>query len=90
MRRGDTAKMDLDRTHCRAICDEVGERLRVVLKVPEMPSYLCRLVDRLAELDRETSPSIVPSIDDMCFDERPTFSGYADKRSDDHQPPIQA
>jgi hypothetical protein len=78
MQGGDAVKLALDHTHCRAICDEVGERLRMVLKVPEMPSYLSRLVDRLAELDREASPSIVPSIDDLGFDEQPALSGYAD------------
>ena len=82
MQGGNTAKLALDSTHCRAICDEVGERLRVVLKIPEMPTYLSRLVDRLAELDRESSPSIVPSIDDMGFDEQPALSGYVDNRSD--------
>jgi hypothetical protein len=82
MQNGDAVKLALDHTHCRAICDEVGERLRMVLKVPEMPSYLCRLMDRLAELDREASPSIAPSIDDMCFEERPAVLGYADKRSE--------
>jgi hypothetical protein len=30
-----------------------------------MPAYLCRLVERLAELDRMPAPSIVPCIDDM-------------------------
>ena len=57
----------LDHIHCRAICDEIGERLRDVLsrEVSEIPSYLCRLVDRLAELERVPAPSIVPSIDDM-------------------------
>ena len=82
MQGGDALKLALDSTHCRAICDEVGERLRVVLKVPEMPSYLCRLVDRLTELDCQASPSIAPSIDDMCFEERPAVLGYADKRSE--------
>jgi hypothetical protein len=61
------AGLALDSTHSRAICDEIGERLRDVLsrEVSEIPSYLCRLVDRLAELERVPAPSIVPSIDDM-------------------------
>ncbi len=54
---GDAANLQLDHSHCRAICDEIGERLRVVLKVSEMPAYLCRLIDRLAELEREPTPS---------------------------------
>ena len=56
----------LDHAHCRAICDEIGERLRQVLK-PEalvIPQRLVTLLDRLAELE---APSIVPSIDEMSF-----------------------
>src|ERR1700716_3512732 len=57
----------LDHTHCRAICDEIGERLRDVLKreASKTPPRLLELIDQLAEL--EAAPSIVPSIDDMCF-----------------------
>jgi hypothetical protein len=55
----------LEQTHCRAICDEIGERLRLVLKpnASEIPPGLRALIDRLAGLDE--APSIVPSIDDM-------------------------
>jgi hypothetical protein len=57
----------LDHIHCRAICDEIGERLRQVLKPEalEIPQRLLTLLDRLAEL--EQAPSIVPSIDEMSF-----------------------
>ena len=57
----------LDHTHCRAICDEIGERFRESLgrEVAEMPPYLRRLVDRLGELDTLWSPGIVPLIDDL-------------------------
>jgi hypothetical protein len=53
----------LDHAHCRAICDEIGERLRQVLKPEalEIPQRLLALLDRLAEL--EQAPSIVPSIE---------------------------
>ena len=70
---GKAADLLLDHVHCRAICDEIGERLREVLKpeVPALPSYLCRLIDRLAELESEPAPSIVPSMDDIYFDEQP-------------------
>jgi hypothetical protein len=63
--RDDTG-LALDSTHCRAICDEIGERLRCALsrEVSEIPPFLCELVDRLAELERVDAPSIVPSIDD--------------------------
>jgi hypothetical protein len=67
MSTSDAAMVTLDSTHSRAICDEIGERLRHVLgrDVPEIPSYLCRRVDRLAELERVSAPSIVPEIGDM-------------------------
>ena len=57
----------LDHAHCRAICDEIGERLREVLKPEalEIPQRLRELLDRLAQM--EQAPSIVPSIDEMSF-----------------------
>jgi hypothetical protein len=57
----------LDHAHCRAICEEIGERLRQVLKPEalEIPARLLALLDRLAELDE--APSIVPSIDETSF-----------------------
>jgi hypothetical protein len=63
----DYAGLGFDYTHSRAICDEIGERLRDVLsrEVSEIPAHLCRLVERLAELERVPAPSIVPSTDDM-------------------------
>jgi hypothetical protein len=61
------ANVQIDRIHIRAICDEIGDRLRVILRreITELPRTLQSLVDRLAELDRETTPSIVPSLEDM-------------------------
>jgi hypothetical protein len=52
----------IDRTHSRAICSEIAERLRIILakEQPEVPSFLKSKLDRLPELD-EDSPSIVPS-----------------------------
>jgi hypothetical protein len=57
--------LQLDHTHCRAICDEIGERLREVLQrnVTPTPAYLLALIEKLAELD--DAPSIVPSIGDL-------------------------
>ena len=52
--------------HCRAICDEVGERLRQHLDGTQTsPSQ--RILMLLRELEaRETeTPSIVPSLDDI-------------------------
>jgi hypothetical protein len=60
----------LDHTHCRAICEEIGERLRQVLKPEslETPQRLLALLDRLSELDE--APSIAPSIDETSFRQR--------------------
>ena len=57
----------MDSGHCRAICDEIGDRLRILLdKEPdEIPQRLRLLIDRLAELDGGQAPSIVPAMDDM-------------------------
>jgi hypothetical protein len=64
---GQAAVLALDSIHSRAICDEIGDRLRIALgrEAAEIPSFLARLVDRLAELDRVPAPSIVPSIGDI-------------------------
>jgi hypothetical protein len=60
----------LDHAHCRAICEEIGERLRQVLKpeAVEIPQHLLTLLDRLGELDE--APSIVPSIDETSLRQR--------------------
>jgi hypothetical protein len=59
--------LQIDSGHCRAICDEIGDRLRIVLdkEAGEIPQRLRLLIDRLAELDGEQAPSIVPAMDDM-------------------------
>jgi hypothetical protein len=67
------ALLNLDHTHCRAICDEIGERLGFILKpaTSDIPPRLLYLIGRLAELEKadlpqlESAPSIVPSIEDM-------------------------
>jgi hypothetical protein len=57
----------IDSGHCRAICDEIGDRLRILLdrEAGQLPHQLRLLMDRLAELDGEEAPSIVPAMDDM-------------------------
>jgi len=79
--------MILDHIHCRAICDEIGERLREVLRreASEMPPRLLMLIDEFAQLDHH-GPSIVPSIDEMSFPLCPKFFASA-KRSADEVPP---
>lgn len=57
---------ELDSDHCRAICDEIGARLALVLQ-PEtdLPSRIAELLDQLALLDHiEDAPSISPSLED--------------------------
>ena len=72
----------LDDAHCRAICDEIGERLREVLKPEalEIPQRLRELLDRLAQM--EQAPSIVPSIDEMSFPRCPEPSGRITRSTD--------
>lgn len=60
----------LDSEHCRAICEEIGARLRMVLpcETAVLPVRLQILMDRLAKLDETTmTPSIVPSMDDLTW-----------------------
>ncbi len=63
------SKLHIDSSHCRAICDEIGARLRTILdrESSAMPPQLQLLMDRLAEQDRELAPSIVLSMDDMAW-----------------------
>jgi hypothetical protein len=52
--------------HCRAICDEVGDRLRQYIdKSPTAPSQKILTLLRELELRELEAPSIVPSIEDM-------------------------
>jgi hypothetical protein len=54
-------RIDIDPKHSRAIVQEIGERLRAVLKEePECPGSLRTRIDRLRELE-EQSPSIIPT-----------------------------
>jgi hypothetical protein len=79
----------IDETHCRAICDEIGDRLRDILKreVSEIPQRLLVLLDKLAQL--EHAPSIVPSIDEMSLPLscEPINHGSAFSRPDEALPP---
>ena len=57
----------IDQLHSRAICEEIGDRLRQILplEVSPLPPRLRYLLDRLADADGELAPSIVPSLEDM-------------------------
>ena len=64
--------IQIDELHSRAICEEIGERLRIAMKQSlSLPPALARLMERLQELDHHDSPSIVPSAEpaDFMFDE---------------------
>jgi hypothetical protein len=54
--------IQIDSVHCRAICEEVGYRLRQTLKnnPVDHPPHLT-LLDRLHRQDFDGAPSIVPS-----------------------------
>lgn len=62
-------RLQLDSSHCRAICDEIGERLRMVLgrEAAPLPPRLQMLMERLIEQDQVKVPSIAPAIDDMVW-----------------------
>jgi hypothetical protein len=69
-------------THYRAICDEIGERLRDILKpdLSGIPPRLLVLLDKLAEL--EHAPSIVPCINEMCLPLGPNQSAVVRRSTD--------
>jgi hypothetical protein len=62
-------ELQIDSLHCRAICEEIGERLRNILppETAALPLRLQILMDRLADQDRELEPSIAPDLDDMIW-----------------------
>jgi hypothetical protein len=62
---GADKNLQIDSTHCRAICDEIGERLRIILdrETTALPPRLQVLMLRLAAQDLAGSPSILPSIE---------------------------
>ena len=71
------ADLPLDHTHSRAICDEIGERLRTILKPDgsELPPRLLALIEKLAQLETGNdipymrAPPTAPSLEDMNFGE---------------------
>ena len=63
-----TLPLQLNSEHCQAICEEVAERLRILLDRDsgDLPPRLQLLLDRFARLDLENAPSIVPAMDHMA------------------------
>jgi hypothetical protein len=65
---GTGVNVQIDAVHSREICAEIGYRLREILRSEAgsvLPPRLQHLMQRLAEADRETAPSLVPSLEDM-------------------------
>ena len=66
--RAGTTSINIDERHSRAICEEIGWRLRAMLPAERtiFPAHLQVLVDRLAKQDRlwtdapALSPPIIP------------------------------
>ena len=56
--------VEIDSIHSRAICKEIGERLRISLsrEPPELHPRMGTQLDQLRKLEASDSPSIVPSI----------------------------
>jgi hypothetical protein len=53
--------VQIDHKHSRAICAEIGERLRFEWNESQpLPPRLSVLMERLQELDQHDAPSIVP------------------------------
>ena len=68
------AILQIDSAHSRAICDDIGDRLREMLRREikgKLPPSLQYLMEQLADADRDIAPSIVPSLEDMIALNRP-------------------
>jgi hypothetical protein len=64
MRTSVDEELGIDDVHTRAICEEIGDRLREMLarSVSELPPRLRGLVQEFERADQETGPSIAPSL----------------------------
>jgi hypothetical protein len=65
------ASIQIDAVHLRAICDEIGDRLREILRRETshvLPPRLNYLMQQLARADFELAPSIVPSLEDIIVE----------------------
>jgi hypothetical protein len=65
------ASIQVDAVHLRAICDEMGDRLREILRRetgPVLPPRLNDLMQQLARAEVELAPSIVPSLEDIIVE----------------------
>jgi hypothetical protein len=65
------ASLQIDAVHARAICDEIGDRLREIIRRETshvLPPRLNDLMQQLAKADFEFAPSIVPSLEDIIIE----------------------
>jgi hypothetical protein len=65
------ARIQIDAVNLRAICDEIGDRLREILRRDTshvLPPRLNYLMQQLATADFELAPSIVPSLEDIIVE----------------------
>jgi hypothetical protein len=65
------ANVQVDAVHLRAIRDEIGDRLRELLRRKtsrDIPPHLNYLMEQLAKADRKVVPSIVPSLEDIMVE----------------------
>lgn len=76
-------ELQLDSSHCRAICEEIGERLRMKLdcEAAPLPPRLQVLMLRLFERDMAQAPSIAPAIDDMVWGMEPAATAQGSIRA---------
>jgi len=64
--------------HCRAICDEVAERLRIYFdKTETAPSERIQILVREIELMEVAAPSIIPSLQEMSEEAPPSTTPKA-------------
>jgi hypothetical protein len=66
MADADAAVSELDSEHCRAICEEIGARLRHALPptTSDLPVRIAELLARLVEQDHG-APPIAPSLEEV-------------------------
>jgi hypothetical protein len=79
------ASIQIEIIHLRAICDEIGDRLREILRRETghtLPPRLNSLMQQLAKADCEPAPSIVPSLDDIVVEREVDGSGPNDRTFD--------
>jgi hypothetical protein len=68
-----------DEAFTRAMFQEIGERLRASLKEEEIPERLRVQLDRIAKLEEQASPSIVPEMGSDASKRRAVWKSLASR-----------